>query len=90
MHTVHSPLLLLYLPLITRDLKLDNLLLTSHNPPIVKLCDFGFSKYWSEDDSMACRLQSLQVGTADYMSPELIKCRWVTLKAGRCGMGVNM
>jgi serine/threonine-protein kinase SRK2 len=32
-----------------RDLKLDNTLLTSHNPPHLKLCDFGFARGWGED-----------------------------------------
>ena len=29
-----------------RDLKLDNTLLSGDDPPIVKLCDFGFAKDW--------------------------------------------
>ena len=32
-----------------RDLKLDNTLLTADNPPIIKLCDFGFARGWGED-----------------------------------------
>eukprot|EP00967_Tisochrysis_lutea_P049330 scaffold60425_cov17-Tisochrysis_lutea.AAC.2 len=29
-----------------RDLKLDNTLLSGHNPPYIKLCDFGFARNW--------------------------------------------
>lgn len=29
-----------------RDLKLDNTLLDNHEPPWLKLCDFGFAKHW--------------------------------------------
>ena len=29
-----------------RDLKLDNTLLDGSNPPLLKLCDFGFAKKW--------------------------------------------
>ncbi|PNH05264.1 Serine/threonine-protein kinase SRK2E [Tetrabaena socialis] len=31
-----------------RDLKLDNTLLDNHEPPWLKLCDFGFAKHWQE------------------------------------------
>lgn len=31
-----------------RDLKLDNTLLSGDDPPIVKLCDFGFAKDWEK------------------------------------------
>lgn len=34
-----------------RDLKLDNTLLDNSNPPIVKLCDFGFAKQWGGEDA---------------------------------------
>lgn len=50
-----------------RDLKLDNTLLDSSNPPIIKICDFGFAKTWSEEANMFT-----QIGTPVYMSPELI------------------
>ncbi len=35
-----------------RDLKLDNTLLDDHDPPRIKLCDFGFAKNWSEEAHM--------------------------------------
>lgn len=50
-----------------RDLKLDNTLLDASTPPLIKICDFGFAKTWSEDANMFT-----QIGTPVYMSPELI------------------
>ncbi|KAI8101424.1 hypothetical protein M9435_001530 [Picochlorum sp. BPE23] len=50
-----------------RDLKLDNTLLDNSKPPIIKICDFGFAKTWSEEANMYT-----QIGTPVYMSPELI------------------
>lgn len=35
-----------------RDLKLDNTLLDDSDPPMLKLCDFGFAKTWTEDANM--------------------------------------
>ena len=34
----------------SRDLKLDNTLLDSSTPPMLKLCDFGFAKTWEENE----------------------------------------
>lgn len=51
-----------------RDLKLDNTLLDGTDPPVVKICDFGFAKSWSEEANMFT-----QIGTPVYMSPELIR-----------------
>lgn len=53
-----------------RDLKLDNTLLDSSNPPKIKICDFGFAKTWSEEANMFT-----QIGTPVYMSPELINTK---------------
>ena len=53
-----------------RDLKLDNTLLDASNPPIIKICDFGFAKTWSEEANMFT-----QIGTPVYMSPELINTK---------------
>ncbi|KAL6779334.1 SNRK2I [Auxenochlorella protothecoides x Auxenochlorella symbiontica] len=53
-----------------RDLKLDNTLLDSSDPPIIKICDFGFAKSWSEEANMFT-----QIGTPVYMSPELINSK---------------
>eukprot|EP00798_Chlamydomonas_sp_ICE-L_P026073 gene26073-11776_t len=49
-----------------RDLKLDNTLLTTHNPPLIKLCDFGFARGWGESSHF-----TTVIGTPDYMSPQL-------------------
>ena len=35
----------------SRDLKLDNTLLDDSNPPLLKLCDFGFAKTWDAEDA---------------------------------------
>lgn len=54
-----------------RDVKLENVLLQSgHRLPLVKLCDFGYSKH--EDWDSAARSR---VGTPDYMAPEVVKTR---------------
>lgn len=37
---------------VCRDLKLDNTLLDDSDPPLLKLCDFGFAKTWTEDANM--------------------------------------
>eukprot|EP00210_Caulerpa_lentillifera_P003141 g3001.t1 len=51
-----------------RDIKLENVLLQSgHKWPLVKLCDFGYSKH--EDWDSAPRSK---VGTPDYMAPEVV------------------
>lgn len=67
-----------------RDIKLENVLLQSGaRRPLVKLCDFGYSKH--EDLDSAPTWASLflvgflmdnsrsHVGTPDYMSPEIFK-----------------
>lgn len=54
-----------------RDLKLDNTLLDSHDPPYLKLCDFGFAKHWIADENM----NTMRIGTPEYMGPELISSR---------------
>ncbi|KAF8062957.1 SAPK1 [Scenedesmus sp. PABB004] len=50
-----------------RDLKMDNTLLDDQDPPRIKLCDFGFAKWWSQEPHM-----STITGTPDYMSPQLL------------------
>lgn len=37
---------------LARDLKLDNTLLSSDDPPLIKLCDFGFAREWQADALM--------------------------------------
>eukprot|EP00210_Caulerpa_lentillifera_P004255 g4059.t1 len=50
-----------------RDIKLENVLLKSGaRRPLVKLCDFGYSKHEDWDSAPKSR-----VGTPDYMSPEI-------------------
>ena len=50
-----------------RDIKLDNILL--HGPgsrPVVKICDFGYSK-----DEVAGSICKTACGTPEYMAPEV-------------------
>lgn len=53
-----------------RDLKLDNTLLDDSQPPVIKICDFGFAKDWTVSANMYTH-----IGTPVYMSPELIDSR---------------
>lgn len=53
-----------------RDLKLDNTLLDSSQPPLIKICDFGFAKNFDPESNMYTR-----IGTPVYMSPELISSK---------------
>lgn len=52
-----------------RDLKLDNTLLDSSDPPLVKLCDFGFAKSWESENAN----MMTHIGTPVYMAPELVQ-----------------
>jgi serine/threonine protein kinase len=36
-----------------RDLKMDNTLLDDNDPPRIKLCDFGFAKWWTDKPCMS-------------------------------------
>lgn len=54
-----------------RDIKLENILLQSGaRRPLVKLCDFGYSKHEEWDSA-----PKSTVGTPDYMSPEILQAR---------------
>lgn len=52
----------------SRDIKLENTLLDGSPRPLVKLCDFGFSK-----DSNYHSAPTSRVGTPAYLAPEVIK-----------------
>lgn len=52
-----------------RDLKLDNALLDGSDPPILKLCDFGFAARLDPQLEKAFS----HLGTPEYMSPELLR-----------------
>ncbi|XP_017237179.1 serine/threonine-protein kinase SRK2G isoform X2 [Daucus carota subsp. sativus] len=56
-----------YMQLCHRDLKLANTLLDGSSVPILKICDFGFSK-----SSVLHSAPDLTVGTLMYIPPELI------------------
>ena len=61
-----------------RDLKLDNTLLDHHQPGWIKLCDFGFAKHWNANSNM----DTMRIGTPEYMGPELISSRQAWLGSG--------
>ena len=49
-----------------RDLKLDNTLLDDSNPPVIKLCDFGFAKTWTDDANMYTHIGCVQLSNCKY------------------------
>uniref|UniRef100_A0A7S1SVZ9 Protein kinase domain-containing protein n=1 Tax=Tetraselmis chuii TaxID=63592 RepID=A0A7S1SVZ9_9CHLO len=53
-----------------RDMKLENSLLTGHAKPLLKICDFGYSKS-DQNDSVP----KSKVGTYLYVAPEVISDR---------------
>lgn len=53
-----------------RDLKLENLLMTTDN--CLKICDFGFARYF-EYDANDRKLSATFCGSNAYASPELLK-----------------
>lgn len=59
-----------------RDIKLGNILLNDkYQVPILKLCDFGYSK-----DSWQGSLPKTRVGTAAYISPEVARANVSTVQ----------
>jgi len=52
---------------VNRDIKLENSLLTNHVKPLLKLCDFGYSKSEQNDS-----VPKSKVGTYLYVAPEVI------------------
>eukprot|EP01025_Chloroclados_australasicus_P025094 TRINITY_DN2508_c0_g2_i1.p1 TRINITY_DN2508_c0_g2~~TRINITY_DN2508_c0_g2_i1.p1 ORF type:complete len:355 (-),score=41.31 TRINITY_DN2508_c0_g2_i1:3034-4098(-) len=54
--------------IVNRDIKLENTLLDGSKKPLLKLCDFGYSK----NESMDSQPKS-KVGTPGYIAPEIIK-----------------
>ena len=57
-----------------RDIKLDNILLHGRDSrPVVKICDFGYSK-----DEVAGSICKTACGTPEYMAPEVRnRCSWI-------------
>lgn len=57
-----------------RDLKLENALIhvSPNNPPVLKVCDFGFSKH-AENDSKPKSVK----GTVEYLAPEVVLCSYL-------------
>eukprot|EP00747_Dinoflagellata_sp_TGD_P138325 gnl/TRDRNA2_/TRDRNA2_175776_c0_seq1.p1 gnl/TRDRNA2_/TRDRNA2_175776_c0~~gnl/TRDRNA2_/TRDRNA2_175776_c0_seq1.p1 ORF type:complete len:447 (+),score=-37.16 gnl/TRDRNA2_/TRDRNA2_175776_c0_seq1:88-1428(+) len=54
-----------------RDLKLDNTLLDSSYPPLIKICDFGFAKMLDVDGDASTKTI---IGTPVYMAPDILAC----------------
>ena len=50
-----------------RDIKLENTLLNDNDWPLLKICDFGFSKHVDKDS-----VPTTVVGTRPYLAPEVI------------------
>ena len=53
--------------IVNRDIKLENTLLDNSPRPLVKLCDFGYSKHEKFQSAPGSR-----VGTPAYLAPEVI------------------
>lgn len=65
LHYIHKSLGIAH-----RDIKLGNILLNDrYQIPILKICDFGYSK-----SMQAASMPKTRVGTAAYISPEVAKC----------------
>lgn len=65
LHYIHKSLGIAH-----RDIKLGNILLNDlYQIPILKLCDFGYSK-----SMQVASMPKTRVGTAAYISPEVAKC----------------
>jgi len=76
---------------VNSDIKLENTLLDSSPRPLVKICDFGYSKHEKFQSAPGSR-----VGTPAYLAPEVILTTRgktydgkasATLKAGLCEQG---
>jgi len=71
LHYIHKSLGIAH-----RDIKLGNILLNDrYQVPILKLCDFGYSK-----NSWQGSLPKTRVGTAAYISPEVAKANTSTIR----------
>ncbi|CAL8464870.1 g4405 [Coccomyxa elongata] len=55
---------------VSRDVKLENTLLDGNRRPLVKICDFGYSKHTEKDSVPKSR-----VGTPGYTAPEIVTNR---------------
>jgi serine/threonine-protein kinase len=55
-----------------RDVKPDNLFLCSGPTPLVKIVDFGISKFESEPAEQRLTTEGAPIGTPQYMSPEQV------------------
>jgi len=73
------------LGIVHRDVKPGNLLVASHDPVHIKLCDFGLAKAWDHEDRT---VQGALIGTPQYMSPEQARGEPAGVRADLYGMGI--
>lgn len=71
--------------IVHRDVKPGNLLVASHDPVHVKLCDFGLAKAWDHEDRT---VQGALIGTPQYMSPEQARGEPAGVRADLYGTGI--
>lgn len=71
---------------IHRDIKPDNIMLTSRN--VVKVTDFGLVKFRSGDSTMTT--QGLILGTPHYMSPEQARSEDLDFRADMYSLGATL
>lgn len=64
----------------SRDIKLENTLLDSSPRPLVKICDFGYSKHEKFQSAPGSR-----VGTPAYLAPEVIMTKQGSTYDGKVG-----
>ncbi|KAI8463270.1 MAG: hypothetical protein J3K34DRAFT_444516 [Monoraphidium minutum] len=61
---------------------MDNTLLDDHDPPRIKLCDFGFARNWMGPQPHMTTI----TGTPDYMSPQLLGAKLGAPSMQVCGL----
>lgn len=52
---------------------MDNTLLDDHDPPRIKLCDFGFAKWWTQEPQMTTITGMVYVLSCTFMLHQCYK-----------------